>query len=96
MQFMVLAYDGKDKDALKRRLAAREEHLAGVQKLKQAGNFIAGGAILDDDGQMVGSTVYVDFESREALDQWLNQDPYVTGKVWEDISVQPVKLAFVD
>ncbi len=42
---------------------------------------------------MIGSTLYVDFESREALDEWLNIDPYVTGGVWQDISVLPIRLA---
>lgn len=93
MQFMVTAYDGTDTDAPGRRLATRPAHLDGIRKYKAAGNIIAGGAILDDDGRMIGSTLYVEFESREALDEWLNQDPYVTGGVWQDISVVPIRLA---
>lgn len=93
MQFMVTAYDGKDAEAPDRRNAARPAHLDGIREYKAAGNIIAGGAILDDDGRMIGSTLYVEFESREALDEWLNQDPYVTGGVWQDISVTPIRLA---
>ena len=94
MEFLVIAYDGKDADAKERRLRARPAHLDGIQVLKQAGSFINGGAILDDDSNMIGSTLYVDFSSREALNQWLENDPYVTGGVWVNIEVKPIKLAF--
>lgn len=93
MQFMVIAYDGTDEDALDRRMAARPSHIAEAAELKNSGNIIVGGAILNDDQQMIGSTLYVDFDSREELDQWLAKDPYVTGGVWQDISVLPVRLA---
>ena len=35
----------------------------------------------------------VEFENREALDQWLNHDPYITEGVWQDITVQPFRVA---
>lgn len=96
MQFMVTAWDDTDPAAPERRKAARPAHLDGIGDLKTAGNFIAGGAILDDAGNMIGSTVYVEFDSREELDAWLNRDPYVTGGVWKNITVHPVRLAFRD
>lgn len=93
MQFMITAYDGKDEDALNRRLSVRDAHIAGANELKKSGNLIAGGAILNDAEQMIGSTMFVEFDSRDALDQWLNNDPYVTGNVWQDISILPIRLA---
>ena len=93
MEFLVIAYDGKDPEAKQRRLRARPAHLEGVQAMKRAGSFINGGAILDDNGEMIGSTLYVDFASREDLDRWLRRDPYVTGGVWVDIEVKPIRLA---
>ena len=81
MQFMIVAYDGTDEGALNRRLAVRDSHIAGAIELKNKGNLIAGGAILDDAGRMIGSTTYVAFESRAELDAWLERDPYVTGDV---------------
>lgn len=94
MEFQVVAHDGRDAGALDRRLKAREAHLDGVRRMRAAGHFIAGGALLGEDGQMIGSTLYLDFPSRQALDEWLAQDPYVTGGVWIDIHVQPIRLVF--
>lgn len=93
MEFLVLAYDGSDSEAKARRLRVREAHLSGVREMKAAGTFINGGAILDDNGEMIGSTLYMDFPTREALDQWLASDPYVTGGVWVNIEVRPIRLA---
>ncbi|MGB1547262.1 MAG: YciI family protein [Alphaproteobacteria bacterium] len=93
MQFLVIAKDGTDEGALDRRMQVREAHLAGVKKLYEEGKFLKGGAILDDAGKMIGSGVIVDFPSREALDAWLREDPYVTGGVWEEITVHPFKVA---
>lgn len=91
MEFAVIAYDGKDEGAQERRMAVRESHLALVETLRD--NLIHGGAILDDSGKMIGSIIICDFPSREALDEWLQKDPYVTGKVWEDIQVLPFRTA---
>ena len=96
MEFLVVAYDGTDPEAKDRRLAARQAHLEGVQTLIEAGSFINGGAILSKSGEMIGSTLYVEFESRKQLDRWLEADPYVTGGVWVDIDVRPIKLVFRD
>lgn len=93
MQFLVIAYDGKDDEAADRRAAARPAHLDGAKHLKESGNIIVGGAILDDNEQMIGSTLCVEFESREDLDEWLANDAYVTEGVWQDITIQPIRLA---
>ena len=93
MQFLVTAYDGKDDGALDRRMSVREAHINGANQLKEAGHLIAGGAILDEAEQMIGSTMFVEFDSKAELDQWLASDPYMTGNVWQDISVLPIRLA---
>ena len=93
MQFLLTAYDGKDDGALDRRMSVREAHINGANQLKEAGHLIAGGAILDEAEQMIGSTMIMEFDSKAELDQWLASDPYVTGNVWQDISVLPIRLA---
>jgi uncharacterized protein YciI len=92
MQFAITAYDYTDADALERRLACREAHLAGVRELIDQGHFLSGGAILDGDGRMVGSTLHMDFPDRASLQRWLEQDPYVTQRVWDRIDVREARF----
>ena len=93
MQFVLIARDGSDPDAPARRRAVRPRHLAGIAPLVDAGTILLGGAILDDDGTMRGSVILADFVSRDALDAWLRDDPYVTGDVWQQIEVAPFRVA---
>ncbi len=92
MQFAVTAIDYTDAEALDRRMKHREAHLASVKKLIASGKFISGGAILDEEGKMIGSTLHLEFPDRESLDQHLQSDPYIAGRVWEHIEVRLVKL----
>lgn len=93
MQFIVTAYDGTDDKALERRLKAREEHLVSVETRYKDGQHLYGAALLDDEGDMIGSMMIVDYPSREELDNWLKVEPYVVGNVWEKIEVQPCRVA---
>ena len=93
MQYVIVAMDGTDDEALNRRLAVREDHIEGAKKMKEEGTLIKGGAILDDEGNMAGSVAFVEFETRDDLDHWLKTDPYVTGGVWQDIDVKPFRVA---
>jgi uncharacterized protein YciI len=95
MQFLVIARDGTDAEAPARRQAARGAHFANLPAMLEAGEMLVGGALLDDEGQMIGSTALVDFPDRAALDRWLDREPYVTGGVWRDIEVVPFRLAVV-
>jgi len=91
MQYLIIAYDYEN--VLEKRMECRTAHLEGAKKLMSEGVIINAGALIEDD-KMVGSTLYVDFESDEALDKWLENEPYVTGKVWdmETIQIAPIKL----
>ena len=93
MQFLITAYDGTDADAPGRRSAARPAHIDGAKDLLEGGHVLIGGAILNDNDEMIGSSLVVEFDSREQLDQWLNNDPYVLENVWQDITVQPFRTA---
>ena len=91
--FVVIARDGTDEGAKARRRAARPAHLERSAPLVERGEIVVGGAILDEAGEMVGSVVLVDLPSRETVDAWLVDDPYVTGGVWKEIAVQPFRPA---
>ncbi|OIN59670.1 YciI family protein [Arsenicibacter rosenii] len=95
MLYVIHAYDFTDAEALNRRMAVRPDHLEGVKKLKAGNNYVLGGALLNPEGQMFGSMMVVDFDTEEAMQQWLQNDPYVTGQVWEKIDVKPFRQAVV-
>jgi uncharacterized protein YciI len=92
-QYLVTGYDYTDEDALKRRMDVRPHHLDGAKALKEKGNYIQGGAILNADGKMIGSVMMMQFESDEELEAWKQNEPYITQKVWETVDVKPFKVA---
>jgi len=94
-QYLIIAHDGKDDEALDRRKNVRPNHLAGAKKLKANNNFVIGGAMLDDEGNMRGSIMIVQFASQEDFQKWYDNEPYITGGVWKEIEVKPFKVADV-
>lgn len=92
MQFLVLGWDGADEEAPARRAAARQEHLALGDRMIGKGELLYAAAILDDENRMIGSNMICEFPDRAALDDWLEREPYVTGKVWQKIEVRPCKI----
>jgi len=94
MQFLVLGYDGRGTQAHQRRMAVREQHLEGSQRMYAAGRWQDSGALLDDTGMMIGSFIVCDYPSRKALEsEWLNREPYVVAKVWERIEIHPIRIS---
>jgi uncharacterized protein YciI len=94
MQFIVIAYDGIDAEAPHRRAAVREDHLNLAQHMQAAGHWLYAAAILNDDGQMIGSMIVCDFPSLQDLEnQWLKREPYIQGDVWREIEVNRAQVA---
>jgi uncharacterized protein YciI len=93
VQFLVIARDGDDADAPARRARVRPAHLDFIQPFVDRGQVLIGGAMLDGSGTMIGSTLLTEFDTREALDEWLRSDPYVTEQVWRSIEVHPFRTA---
>ena len=91
MTFLIIANDFRDPEAMSRRMQQRPAHIEGVRKMRTEGTFLDGGAMLDEEGRMVGSMILVEFRSRSEVDDWLARDPYVTGRVWEQITVRPFR-----
>jgi uncharacterized protein YciI len=96
MQFILLAYDGEDLEAPVRRLGVRQEHLDKIADQKSKGEFLFGGAILDDNGKMIGSMVLYEFPDRKSLDESLKTEPYITKGVWKRIEIKPFRLAKIE
>ena len=96
MQFLLVAFDGTDPEALERRMKARPGHLENVAVLKKRGEFLLGGAILDDNGKMIGSMMVYEFPDRAALDKCLENEPYINHGVWGKIDIRPYRLAQIE
>lgn len=94
-QYLITGYDFTDTDALKRRMDVRPHHLDGARELKFRGSFIIGGAILNEEGKMIGSTMIMQFENEEELEAWKQTEPYITQGVWETVDIKPFKIADV-
>ena len=94
-QYLITGYDYTDAGALQRRMNVRPHHLDGAKVLKEKSNFIIGGAILNDDGKMIGSVMIMQFETEEELEAWKQSEPYITQKIWESVDIKPFKVAAV-
>jgi uncharacterized protein YciI len=96
MQFLLIAYDGTDAEALDRRMKSRPEHLEKITIIKKAGEFLFGGAILDNSGKMIGSMILYEVPDRATLDEMLKDEPYIYNKVWEKIEIRPFRIAKIE
>lgn len=94
-QYLITGYDYTDGEALERRMSVRAQHLENVRKLKESGNYILGGAILDDKGMMIGSSMVLQFLTDEELEAWRENEIYITAKVWEQTDIRSFRLAEV-
>jgi hypothetical protein len=96
MQFLLIAYDGTDPDAPERRADARAEHLDKISILKRNGEFLLGGAICDDNGNMKGSMILYEVPDRQTLEARLRDEPYLKKGVWQKMEIMPFRLAKIE
>lgn len=91
MQYLVVVYDRIG--TLEKRLEVRDAHLSGVKKLIDEGKIINAGALIEEE-TMIGSSLYIDFETEDDIHKWLAQEPYVVEEVWnmDTFHLMPVKL----
>ncbi|GAB3109572.1 hypothetical protein GCM10027160_08800 [Streptomyces calidiresistens] len=89
MLYAVIAFDSTDPGTFERRMSVRPAHMSNGEKMMTDGSFLFGGGILDGAGKMVGGVLIVDFETREEIDEWLKNEPYIINKVWDRVDVHP-------
>ncbi|MBP5633074.1 MAG: hypothetical protein J6Y21_09985 [Clostridia bacterium] len=92
MQFLVNAYDGEG--MLEKRMEVRPRHLEGMKKLGK--HIVCAGGLLDGNGKMKGSALVLDLSDREALDEYLKNEPYVTEHVWDKIDVEVMNVVLLN
>ncbi len=83
---------------VEKRLATRPQHLARLEQLNAEGRLIVAGAMPKDPSNpqagFYGSTIIVDFDSRESLDAWIQDEPFLKEGIYESIDVKPFNKAF--
>ena len=87
MQFLIIGRDGTDAKGKERRAAARPAHIKLGDELVASGNMWYGAALWNDDKEMIGSILLMNFPSEKELQDWLDKEPYVTGKVWKSVEI---------
>jgi hypothetical protein len=84
-------------DSLERRLAARPDHLARLEALRDDGRLVLAGPHpsidADNPGEagFSGSLVVAEFQSLDAAQAWADADPYVIAGVYAQVVVKPFK-----
>ena len=87
-----------DRDGtVEKRLAVRPQHLARLEKLDAEGRVIVAGAMPKDrenpQAGFDGSTMIWDFDRREELDVWLQDEPFVKEGIYSHVDVKPFNKA---
>lgn len=97
---MLYSIVGTDRpNSLDGRLAARPDHLARLQELKNQGRLILAGpnpAIDSPDpgsSGFSGSIIVAEFDSLEDAQNWANDDPYIKTAVYQQVEVKPFNKA---
>ncbi|WP_439105914.1 YciI family protein [Congregibacter sp.] len=96
MYYAILGTDVPN--SLPLRMQVRQEHLARIQKLADAGKVLVGGphpAIDNEDpgeAGFTGSLIIAEFESLQDAEAWASEDPYTTSGVFAHVEVKPFKI----
>ena len=95
MLYAIISEDVKN--SLERRLAARPDHLARLEKLRDEGRLVLAGphpaVDADNPGEagFTGSLVVAEFDSLHEAQAWADADPYMIAGVYAKVGVKPFK-----
>ncbi|MDO8207012.1 MAG: YciI family protein [Gallionella sp.] len=98
---MWYAIVGKDvPDSLEKRTVSRPAHVARLQTLQAQGQLLLAGPFPAVDSEdpgtagFTGSLIVAEFASLSEAQAWADADPYVTGDVYSQVTVQPFRKTF--
>lgn len=95
MLYAVIAEDVEN--SLAKRLQVRTEHIARLNRLKNAGRLILAGPhpVIDSDDPgeygFSGSLIVAEFENLKEAKSWANEDPYFKSGAYKKVIVKPFK-----
>ena len=84
MQYVIIARDYPN--GFEKRQQHRAAHLEGAEQLKKEGKLLYAVALVEN-GQMKGSIMVMNFNTRAELDAYKAKEPYITGGVWESVEI---------
>ena len=96
MWYSIIGTDAKD--SLPARLAARPQHLARLEALRDAGRLKIAGPFPAIDSPdpgpagFTGSLIVAEFDSLADARTWADADPYLATGVYASVDVRPFKL----
>ncbi|NSX55080.1 YciI family protein [Parasulfitobacter algicola] len=82
MSFALITQDKPG--ALQTRLDNRDAHLSYI---KETGVVQQAGPFLDDDGTMCGSLIILDVDSKQAAQNWADNDPYAKAGLFAKVQL---------
>jgi uncharacterized protein YciI len=88
MLFALVAHDRPN--AVARRMELRPDHLKHLEALGDT--LVLAGPFLAENGDMVGSIVVIEAETLDAAKQSFARDPFMTGDLFDSITIKPWKL----
>jgi uncharacterized protein YciI len=96
MFYAIVALDHPN--SLEKRVAARPDHLARLNalkdegRLKLAGPFPAIDSVDPGEAGFTGSLIVAEFTDLPAAQAWADADPYVAAGVYRDVTVRPFRI----
>ena len=72
---------------LETRLANRDAHVAYLKETRA----VLAGPFLSDEGEMNGSLVVIEAETRDGAEAWAQGDPYAKAGLFESVTIRPWK-----
>lgn len=95
MLYAIISEDVKN--SLERRMAARPDHLARLEKLRDEGRLVLAGphptidAETPGEAGFSGSLVVAEFDDLTSAQAWADADPFVIAGVYANVTVKPFK-----
>ena len=92
MGYVIIAWDGTDKDAPDRRVAARDRHLEVITRWAKEGRLNLGFPTFRPDGSTAGSIMFLD-EDEVGVKEYLSEEPFAREGVWQSYQARPFRIA---
>ena len=91
MQFVITAHDGEG--MYEKRMSIRSQHLENMERIKE--HVVCAGGLVDEDGLLAGSVLVLEYDSRDQLDEYLANEPYIREQVWADVQVEQMNVVIL-